>query len=67
VRWNIPGKLRLCLLRDDEGDLRSLLRNGASFQALRERMSALILRKPWGHGLPEKVIPLQRVMSQIGG
>jgi cyclic pyranopterin phosphate synthase len=67
VRLTADGKLRLCLLRDDEGDLRSLLRNGASFEALRERMSALIFRKPWGHGLPENVIPMQRVMSQIGG
>lgn len=67
VRLTADGKLRLCLLRDDEGDLRSLLRNGASFEALRERMSELIFRKPWGHGLPENVIPLQRVMSQIGG
>jgi cyclic pyranopterin phosphate synthase len=67
VRLTADGKLRLCLLRDDEGDLRSLLRNGASFGALRERMSELIFRKPWGHGLPENVIPVQRVMSQIGG
>ena len=67
VRLTADGKLRLCLLRDDEGDLRSLLRNGASFEALRERMSELIFRKPWGHGLPENVIPVQRVMSQIGG
>jgi cyclic pyranopterin phosphate synthase len=67
VRLTADGKLRLCLLRDDEGDLRSLLRNGASFEALRERMSELIFRKPWGHGLPENVIPMQRVMSQIGG
>ena len=67
VRLTADGKLRLCLLRDDEGDLRSLLRNGASFEALRERMRELIFRKPWGHGLPDNVIPLQRVMSQIGG
>jgi cyclic pyranopterin phosphate synthase len=67
VRLTAEGKLRLCLLRDDEGDLRSLLRNGASFEALKQRMSELIFRKPWGHGLPENVIPLQRVMSQIGG
>ena len=67
VRLTADGKLRLCLLRDDEGDLRSLLRNGASFEALCERMSELIFRKPWGHGLPENVIPMQRVMSQIGG
>jgi len=67
VRLTADGKLRLCLLRDDEGDLRSLLRNGASFEELRQRMNELIFRKPWGHGLPENVIPLQRVMSQIGG
>ena len=67
VRLTADGKLRLCLLRDDEGDLRALLRNGASFEALLQRMSDLIFRKPWGHGLPENVIPLKRVMSQIGG
>jgi len=59
--------LRLCRLRDDEGDLRPLLRGGASYEALKQRMSEWIHRKPWGHGLPENVIPLRRVMSQIGG
>ena len=54
-------------LRDDEGDLRPLLRGGALCAALKQRMSEWIYRKPWGHGLPENVIPLQRVMSQIGG
>jgi len=58
--------LRLCRLRDDEDDLRPLLRGGASYVALKQRMGELIYRKPWGHGLPENVIPLQRVMSQIG-
>jgi GTP 3',8-cyclase len=67
VRLTADGKPRLCLLRDDEGDLRALLRSGASLEALKQRMSELIYRKPWGHGLPENVIPLQRVMSQIGG
>lgn len=67
VRLTADGKLRLCLLRDDEGDLRSLLRGGASFEQLVERMMTLIYVKPWGHGLPQDVIPKQRVMSQIGG
>lgn len=67
VRLTADGKLRLCLLRDDEGDLRSLVRNGASFEELRTKMSEWIFRKPWGHGLPENVIPTKRVMSQIGG
>jgi cyclic pyranopterin phosphate synthase len=67
VRLTADGKLRLCLLRDDEGDLRGLLRSGASLDQLKQRMSELIFRKPWGHGLPENIIPQQRVMSQIGG
>ena len=67
VRLTADGKLRLCLLRDDEGDLLTPLRAGASDEELRTLMAGLIWRKPWGHGLPDGVIPLQRVMSQIGG
>jgi cyclic pyranopterin phosphate synthase len=67
VRLTADGKLRLCLLRDDEGDLLTPLRAGATDDELRERIRGLIWRKPWGHGLPDGVIPVQRVMSQIGG
>jgi cyclic pyranopterin phosphate synthase len=67
VRLTADGKLRLCLLRDDEGDLLTPLRSGASDAELKARIRDLIWRKPWGHGLPDGVIPLQRVMSQIGG
>jgi cyclic pyranopterin phosphate synthase len=67
VRLTADGKLRLCLLRDDEGDLLTPLRSGASDAELKARIRELIWRKPWGHGLPDGVIPLERVMSQIGG
>jgi cyclic pyranopterin phosphate synthase len=67
IRLTADGKLRLCLLRDDEGDLLTPLRRGASDVELEALIRNLIWRKPWGHGLPEDVIPLQRVMSQIGG
>jgi cyclic pyranopterin phosphate synthase len=67
VRLTADGKLRLCLLRDDEGDLLTPLRAGASDGELRTLIAGLIWRKPWGHGLPDGIIPLQRVMSQIGG
>ena len=67
VRLTADGKLRLCLLRDDEGDLLTPLRAGASDAELEALIRSLIWRKPWGHGLPDGVIPLQRVMSQIGG
>ncbi len=67
VRLTADGHLRLCLLRDDEGDLLTPLRRGAADDELEVLIRKLIWRKPWGHGLPEGVIPLQRVMSQIGG
>lgn len=67
VRLTADGKLRLCLLRDDEGDLLTPLREGASDDELRTLIRNLIWRKPWGHGLPDGVIPIGRVMSQIGG
>jgi cyclic pyranopterin phosphate synthase len=67
VRLTADGHLRLCLLRDDEGDLLTPLRHGATDHELEELIRGLIWRKPWGHGLPEGLIPLERVMSQIGG
>jgi cyclic pyranopterin phosphate synthase len=67
VRLTADGHLRLCLLRDDEGDLLTPLRHGATDAELEGLIRSLIWRKPWGHGLPEGLIPLERVMSQIGG
>ena len=67
VRLTADGHLRLCLLRDDEGDLLTPLRRGATNTELEELIRSLIWRKPWGHGLPDGLIPLERVMSQIGG
>lgn len=67
LRLTAEGRLRLCLLRDDEVDLRAALRAGATHEEIRERFRAAAYRKPWGHGLARRVIPRERVMSQIGG
>jgi cyclic pyranopterin phosphate synthase len=67
VRFTADGKLRLCLLRDDEVDLLTPLRNGASFAELRELMRDGAYHKPWGHGLAQGVIAESRAMNQIGG
>jgi GTP 3',8-cyclase len=67
LRLTAEGRLRLCLLRDDEADLRTPLRNGATYDEIRERFRAAAYRKPWGHGLARGVIPRRRIMSQIGG
>lgn len=67
LRLTAEGRLRLCLLRDDEADLRTPLRSGATYEEIRERFRAAAYRKPWGHGLARGVIPRRRIMSQIGG
>lgn len=67
MRLSADGRLRLCLLRDNEVDLLTPLRAGASDDELRALMSNGVYNKPWGHGLAQNVIAESRVMSQIGG
>lgn len=67
ARLTADGRLRLCLLREKEVDLLTPLRQGASDDELRDVITDGIWWKPWGHGLSEDVIPLNRVMSEIGG
>jgi cyclic pyranopterin phosphate synthase len=67
ARLTSDGRLRLCLLREGEVDLLTPLRLGATLEELRQIILDGIWYKPWGHGLAEGVIPLNRVMSEIGG
>jgi cyclic pyranopterin phosphate synthase len=67
ARLTADGRLRLCLLRENEVDLLAPLRAGASLEDLRRLILDGIWSKPWGHGLAEGVIPLNRVMNEIGG
>jgi cyclic pyranopterin phosphate synthase len=67
VRLTADGKLRLCLLRHDEIDLRDLMRAGADDQTVERQIRQGIWRKPWGHGLAEGDRNIGRGMSQIGG
>ena len=67
VRLTADGMLRLCLLKDGELDLRTPLRAGASHTDLIDMIRAAIWRKPWGHDLAGGVIPMNRIMSEIGG
>jgi cyclic pyranopterin phosphate synthase len=67
ARLTADGRLRLCLLREGEVDLLTPLRAGASLEDLRQIILEGIWNKPWGHGLAQGVIPLNRVMSEIGG
>jgi cyclic pyranopterin phosphate synthase len=67
ARLTADGRLRLCLLREKEVDLMTPLRNGATDAELVEIIEEGIWWKPWGHGLAQDIIPLNRVMSEIGG
>ncbi len=67
LRLTADGKLRLCLLRDDEVDLLTPLRAGADFETLRQLMANGAYHKPWGHRLEQNDIARSREMSQIGG
>ncbi len=67
ARLTADGVLRMCLLREKELDLLTPLRKGASLEELREMILETVWEKPWGHGLADGAIPLNRVMSEIGG
>jgi cyclic pyranopterin phosphate synthase len=67
MRLTADGRLHLCLLRDDEIDLRAALRSGASQEQIEQLVRHAVAVKPWGHGLPEGVLPTRRGMSELGG
>lgn len=67
IRLTSDGKLRLCLLRNDEVDVRDILRGGGNEDDLIEQIRYGVWRKPWGHGLAEGDRNVGRGMSQIGG
>lgn len=67
ARLTADGKLRMCLLREYEMDLLTPLRAGASVDDLKALIKEAVWNKPWGHGLAQNVVPMNRVMSEIGG
>ena len=66
VRLSAEGKLLLCLLRDDEADLRSVIRSGGGVADLQDALKKAILQKPVGHALDQGVHASRR-MHEIGG
>jgi cyclic pyranopterin phosphate synthase len=67
ARLTSDGRLRLCLLREGEVDLLGPLRAGATLSGLRQLILDGLWNKPWGHGLEDGIVPLNREMSEIGG
>jgi cyclic pyranopterin phosphate synthase len=67
LRLTADGKLRLCLLREDEIDLREPLRAGVSVAELKTLIEKATAAKPKGHLLAEGGIHKGRPFSQVGG
>ncbi len=67
LRLTADGKLRPCLLSEDEIDLRESLRRGAPVAELKNLIEEAIARKPLGHKLDEGGKHRGRPFSQVGG
>lgn len=67
LRLTADGRLRPCLMSEEEIDLRGPLRAGASNQELKELLTQAIQRKPQRHHLDRTLGPQDRTMAQIGG
>jgi cyclic pyranopterin phosphate synthase len=67
LRLTADGQLHLCLLNEDQRDLRGLLRSGAEPAAIERALAAAVLAKPMGHRLAEGLSIRSRAMFQIGG
>jgi cyclic pyranopterin phosphate synthase len=67
LRLTADGKLKPCLLSEEEVDLREALRRGATVDELKKLIEEAIARKPQGHKMAEGAAHKGRPFSQIGG
>jgi len=67
LRLTSDGKLRPCLLAEDEIDLKQPLHNGISLAGLKQLIREAIASKPLCHRLAQGDTPKIRPFSQIGG
>jgi cyclic pyranopterin phosphate synthase len=67
MRLTADGKFHLCLLNDDELDVKAALRSGGGVPEAARILARAVGLKPTGHRLDEGVSTEQRSMFQIGG
>ena len=67
MRLTADGRFHLCLLNDDEMDVRETLRRGGGVGDVARILEKAVARKPTGHRLDEGVFTQDRSMFQIGG
>jgi GTP 3',8-cyclase len=67
MRLTAGGKFHLCLLNDDELDVRGAIRSGASLERIGKILLRAVHDKPTGHHLLEGRSTRERSMYQLGG
>ncbi len=67
LRLTADGRLRPCLLADDEVDLRRPLRQGASAAEIKQLVEQAAAAKPRRHGLDNGCMPQGGRFSETGG
>jgi len=67
MRLTADGKFHLCLLNDDEMDVRAALREGGGKAQVAAILGRAVAHKPTGHRLDEGISTEERSMFQIGG
>lgn len=67
LRLTADGKLRPCLLSENEIDLKHPLRTGISSAGLKKLIEEAAALKPKHHHLAEGYVPKGRPFSQVGG
>jgi cyclic pyranopterin phosphate synthase len=67
LRLTADGKLRPCLLSEEEIDLRQPLRNSITSAKLKRLIKKAAANKPRQHQLAEGHVPQGRPFSQVGG
>jgi len=67
MRLTADGRFHLCLLKDDELDVRAALRRGADDDDIAAILLRAVDAKPTGHQLHAGVSTLERSMHHLGG
>ena len=67
LRLTADGRLRSCLLSEDEVDFKQPLRSGISLAGLKRLIEEAVANKPLRHHLAEGYMPKDRPFSQVGG
>ena len=67
MRLTADGRFHLCLLNDDELDVKRALRSGGGIPEVEAILAKAVGLKPTGHRLEEGISTEERSMFQIGG